>query len=91
MEARDAISQSGWYTSYMGDTQGKVLIDCLMIKVKQQAALLETILGEIELVQSPNEESAETILHSIESLIKQEDDIVVSEGSFEWYIKGEQL
>ena len=91
MESRDALSQSGWYTSYMDDIQGKVLIECLVSKVKQQNSLLESILGEIELTQSPNEESTETVLYSIEGLIKQKQDIVANEGSFEWYIKGEQL
>ena len=91
MESRDAISEADWYTSYMEDVQGKVLIECLVSKVKQQNNLLESILGEIELTQAPNEESEETVLYSIESLIKQKQDVVVSEGSFEWYIKGEQL
>lgn len=86
MDIKNAEKYGGWYSSYMDCEQGKSLIECLQAKIKQQEALINRISGEIELIEAPKEETAETILNSVKSMIEQKEEIKVIRGYFGWVI-----
>ena len=86
METRNAKEYASWYASYMDDDQGKSLIECLSLKVKQQEDLINRLSGEIELSENPKEETAETIINSLKGIIEQKEEIKVTRGYFSWVI-----
>ena len=85
MEVRNAKKYAEWYASY-ADAQGEALIECLRLKVLQQEDLINRISGEIELSETPEEETVETILNSVKSMIEQKEEIKVTRGEFGWVI-----
>ena len=90
MEVKNIHQNAGWFASYMNardggsDSQGKALVECQILKIKQLQNVLEIIKGEIELSENPKEHSPEQILHSIKALIEQIPEVSYTEGFFKW-------
>ncbi len=77
------IKYAGWYASYIGDDQGKCLIEFLSKRVDALQKLLENIAGECELSEYP----AEMLLNSIKELATNVPDTEHQIGYFKWTTK----
>lgn len=84
MEVKNIHKDSGWYASYEKTDQGKSLILCQKLKIKQLTDVIDIIMGEIELTENPQEFSHEEIIHSIKTLIDQIPEVSYTEGYFKW-------
>lgn len=86
-DIRDVDKHLSWYVSYMNDKQGIALVKCLYKEIERQRKLLDDLLGEIELCDTPVEAHPTTVLESIRSRIEQNDGSCHTEGYFKWSIK----
>ena len=83
-ESKEIRKHAGWYASYMQSEQGQALIECMEKRIEADDELVEAILGEIELADSPREEAPEKILNSIKGLLEERRPVRAQEGNFEW-------
>lgn len=84
MEIKNIHKDADWFVSYEESKQGKALILCQGLKIKQLENVLAVIQGEIELAEDPKEFSSDQILQSIKALIDQIPEVSHSEGYFKW-------
>ena len=90
MEIKNIHQHAEWFASYMNapdggsDAQGEALVKCQIKKIQQLNLLLDTIIGEIELTENPQEYSAEMVLESIKTLIENREEIEYTSGSYKW-------
>ena len=90
MEVKNIHKNAGWFASYMNapdggsDSQGKALVECQILKIKQLQNVLGIIKGEIELAENPKEHPPELILESIKVLIEQIPEVSFTDGFFKW-------
>ena len=84
MESKSTRKYAGWYASYMNSPQGEALIECMEKRIEADDALIETVLGEIELAECPKEYTPEFILKSIKSILEKRKPVKVKKDFFEW-------
>lgn len=81
MEIKNIHKDADWYASYMDSLQGRALIKCQSLKIKQLENLIDVITGELELRGLASDE---LVLDSIESLLSQQTPVEVTKGCFKW-------
>lgn len=83
MEIKNIHTHAKWFASYESK-QGKALILCQKLKIKQLQDMLKTIAGEIELTEDPKEVSCENVIASIKGLIENVPEVSYTEDYFKW-------
>ncbi len=90
MQTHNIHKHADWFASYMNaidggnDAQGEALVKCQIKKIQQLMGIIETIKGEIELADTPQEYNERAVLDSIKALIEQIPEVEHISGSYKW-------